>query len=82
MHHLHCLAADIKEGLDIQIIGRQDNLKEHLLIYINELLIPITNISGSLSILFSVIGRWCRISTVMSTVFEDLDHSREDGGFL
>lgn len=73
IEHSHSLAAHVEEGLDVEVIGGQDDLKEHLLVHIDEFLIPITDISGSLAILLSFVGGRWGVRSVMTTVLEDLE---------
>ena len=74
-HICNGLAADIQESFDVHVIGSEDDLEEHLLVNLHELLIPLLNISGLLTGIGIVfIGRW-RIVLVM---FAPLDEFLED----
>lgn len=43
------LAADVKEGLDVHVVGSEDDLEEHLLVDLHELLVPLLNVGGLLA---------------------------------
>lgn len=40
------LAANIQQALDIEVVRGQDNLKQHLLIDLHELLVPLIDVGG------------------------------------
>lgn len=66
---------NVQELLDIQIVGSEDNLKQHLLIYSDEFLVPFTDIGCALAsvvlALVIITGReW--LATVMCAVFKNL----------
>ena len=54
----------------------KDDLKEHLLVNLHELLVPLLNIRGLLAGVRLVIGSLGRVATV---VVAPLDHLAEDG---
>lgn len=65
----------LQEGLDVKVIGGEDNLKEHLLINRNEFLIPLADVSGTLASLVLVrlgVGGWERLAAVVLAVLKDL----------
>lgn len=75
-HVGHSLATGIKEGLDIQEVGSEDNLKEHLLVDVHELLIPLVDVGCLLAgVIGLVVGKdW--VSLVMLTPFDDFAEDR------
>ena len=54
------LAANIKEGLDVEVVGGQDNLKQHFLIDTNELLVPLADVGCPLASLVLILICICR----------------------
>ena len=50
------LTADVKEGLDVHVVGREDDLEEHLLVDLHELLVPVFDVGGLLARVGVVIG--------------------------
>lgn len=70
--YLHSLTANVKKWLDIEVVGRQDDLEEHLLVNLNELSIPVRDVGGASARLFSVIGGGGRVATVVGAVLENL----------
>ena len=70
------LATNVKQSLDVEIVGGKDDFKKHFLVDLHEFLIPLINICGFLArirVIFVWLGR---ISAVMFTPLEDL---LEDG---
>ncbi len=65
---------DIQQWLDIEVVGREDDLEKHLLVNRNEFLVPLADISGSLARVLIVggVGGWQRLATVVLAVLEDL----------
>jgi len=43
-HVGHRLAAYVQQSLDIHVVGREDDLEQHLLIDLHELLVPVLNV--------------------------------------
>lgn len=69
------LASNIEEGLDVEVVGSEDDLEEHLLVYGDELLVPFADIGGAFSGLVLVlvcIGRRERLATVVLAVLKNL----------
>jgi len=66
-----CLASDVEKGFDIQIVGSKDYLKEHLLIDLHELLIPLIDVCGFLARVGIVFVGLGRIGTVMLAPLDD-----------
>jgi hypothetical protein len=84
------LAADVKEGLDVKVVGGlvrcalvtpklkypeqstyQNDLKEHLLVDLHELLVPLLNVGGlAARVVLVTSGR--RVITVVRAPFKDL----------
>ena len=73
---LHCLASDVQQRFNVEIVGSQDDLKEHFLVDIDEFGVPIANLGGTLSGLFRFIGRGRRIAAVMGAIFQYLEDVR------
>jgi len=71
-HVCDCLAANVEKWLDVKIIGSEDNLKEHLLVYLHELLVPFLNIRGLLPGVGIVIGRGSGVIDVVDAPLDDL----------
>ena len=46
---------DIQQRLDVKIIGRKDDLEQHLLVHGDEFLIPFADISRALAVLVLVL---------------------------
>ena len=79
--YVHSLAADIEEALNVQVIGSQDNLKEHFLVHLDELGIPFRNVSGTAPHLVRLIGLCRRVIAVVAAVFKHLgQHTGADIG--
>ena len=70
---------DIQQRLDIEVVCGKDDLKQHLLINGDELLIPLRNVGCSLAglvlALVDISGRE-RLATVVFAVLEDLAETR------
>ena len=67
--------SDSQEGLNVEVVGREDDLKEHLLIDGDELLVPFANVSCSFSRIILVrirIGCGQRLALVVLAILEDL----------
>jgi len=83
-HVCYRLAADIEKRLDVEVVGSQDDLEEHLLINCDELLVPLADISGALARLILVligVGTRERLATVVLAVLQNLlQHARRDIG--
>ena len=69
------LAADVKESLDVKIIGGKDDLKEHLLVDLHELLIPLLDIGGLLAGVGIILGVSWWVAAVMLAPLEDLSQN-------
>ena len=72
-----CLIVGVysQQRLDIEVVGRKDNLKQHLLINSDELLIPLANVCRALArLVLALVGISCgeRLATVMFAVLENL----------
>jgi len=64
-----------QKGFDIKIVGSKDNLKEHLLVYSDELLIPLADIGSSLASLILIrlgVNRRKGLVSVLLAVLQDL----------
>lgn len=69
------LIYNTQELLDVEVVGSEDNLKEHLLINGDELLVPFADIGGALaSVVLSLvsIGCWQRLATMMCAILKNL----------
>lgn len=69
---VHCLASNVEKRLDVEVIGGKDYLEEHLLINIDELLVPFGDVCRPLSRLFGVFSAWCGVSSVVLAVLQNL----------
>lgn len=72
-------AIDSQQRLDIKVIGSENDLKEHLLIDGDELLVPFANVSCSFSRIILVrirIGCGQRLALVVLAIFEDLEDAQ------
>lgn len=70
----------LQEGLDVEVVGSEDDLEEHLLVYGDELLVPFADIGGAFSGLVLVlvcIGRRERLATVVLAVLKNLWKGKE-----
>jgi hypothetical protein len=70
------LATNVKQSLDIEIVGGKDDFKKHFLIDLHEFLVPLINICSFLTGVRVIFVCLRRVSAVMFTPLEDL---LEDG---
>ena len=73
MHHSEHRYA--QKRLDVEVVGCEDNLEEHLLVYRDELLVPLADIRRPLACLVLALLRVrCRegLTPVVLAVLEDL----------
>lgn len=70
-HVRNGLAADVKEGLDIKVIGGQNDFEQHLLVNLHELLVPLIDICGLAARVIIVTGAW-GVALVVSAPLENL----------
>ena len=65
------LAPDVEESLDVHVVGREDDLEEHLLVDLHKLLIPVLDVRSLLARIGVIVlrGRW--VVLVMSAPLED-----------
>jgi hypothetical protein len=74
-HVGHGLAAHVEERLDIHVVGSEDDLEQHLLVDLHELLVPLLNVGGFLArVRVVVLGR----SGVVLVLGAPLEHLLED----
>jgi len=66
------LAANVKEGLDIKIVGCEDDLEEHFLVDLHELLVPLLDIGGLLAAIGIIILGGGGVVLVMLAPLDDL----------
>ena len=71
-HVGNSLAADVEEGLDIHVVGGEDDLEEHLLVDLHELLVPLFDVGGLLARVGVVILGGRRVVLVLGAPLEDL----------
>ena len=69
------LAADVQQGLDVHVVGREDDLEEHLLVHLHELLVPLFDVRRLLAAVGVVVSRRLRVVLV---VFAPVEHLLED----
>jgi len=65
-------ASNIKEGLNIEVVGGQDDLEQHFLVDLHELLVPLINVGGLFARVGVIIGRGCGVGLVMLAPLNDL----------
>ena len=70
-HVAHRLAGDIQEALDIQVVGGQDQLKEDALVHIEEVLVPVRDVTSPPLGALILLG-WWRIIIVLGGPLDDL----------
>lgn len=70
-----------QEGLDVEVVGSKDDLKEHLLVDRDELGIPVSNLGDSSSVLVCVLigGHGEGVGSVVLAVLEDLRRVDSNG---
>ena len=68
------LAADVKQGLDVEIVGGQNDLEQHLLVDLHEFLVPLVNVGGLLARVGVVVVGGRRVLFVLATPLDDLAH--------
>jgi len=66
------LATDVKESLDVEVVGSQDDLEEHLLVHLHVLLVPLLNVGRLLARVGIVIGGRHGVVLVMLAPFHNL----------
>ena len=71
-HVGNSLAADVEEGLDIHVVGGEDDLEEHLLVDLHELLVPLFDVGGLLARVGVVILGGRRVVLVLGAPLKDL----------
>jgi len=70
------LASNIEKGLDVKIVGSKDDLEEHFLVDLHELLVPLLDVGSLLAGVGVIIsGRW-GIVLVMFAPLNDLLQDR------
>jgi len=74
-HVRDSLAADVEERLNVQVVGSQDNLEQHLLVNLHKLLVPLIDVGG-LAAIVVVIGSSLGVILVVLAPLNDL---LEDG---
>jgi len=73
------LAADVKESLDVEVVGCENDLEEHLLVDLHEFLIPLIDVCGLLAGIGIVIGgRWWVILVLLAPLDDLLQHDLVD----
>lgn len=70
------LAANIKQGLDIHVVGSENDLEEHFLVDLHVLLVPLVDLGGLLTRLGILVGGGGR---VVAVVFAPLQNLLQDG---
>lgn len=70
-HVGNSLAADVKKGLDVHVVGGEDDLEEHLLVDLHELLVPLLDVGGLLAGVGVLVLLWGRVLLVVVAPFED-----------
>jgi hypothetical protein len=75
-HVGHGFAANIKKWLDVEVVGGQNDLKEHLLVHLHKLLVPLLNLCCSLARVGVIVLRLDGVSTVVLAPLNDLAEDR------
>lgn len=70
------LAAYVKESLDVEVVGGKDNLEQHLLVDLHELLVPLINVGRLLARVGIVVLGGGGVLAVVLAPLEDLLHDR------
>lgn len=65
------LRLDVQQGLDVQVVGSQDDLEEHLLVDRDELGVPLADVGGLLA---NIIVRVLHRHGLPAVVFAVLQH--------
>lgn len=79
MRHVYTIESVVLEPryaqqwLDVQIVGSEDDLEEHLLVYGDELLVPLADFSRSLSNVVLSVSYGHRVCAMMLAVLENLE---------
>lgn len=71
-HVGHGLAANVEESLDVHVVGGEDDLEEHLLVDLHELLVPLFDVGGLLAGVGIVVLGGRGIVLVLGAPLEDL----------
>lgn len=66
------LAADVQQGLDVEVVGGEDDLEQHLLVDLHELLVPLLDVGGLLATVGVVVGRCWWVALVVLAPLDDL----------
>jgi len=66
------LAADVQQRLDVHVVCGEDDLEEHLLVDLHELLVPVLDVGGLLARVGIVVLGWGRVVLVVVAPVEDL----------
>lgn len=75
-HVGHGLAADIKQCLNIHVVGSEDNLEKHFLVDLHELLVPVLDVGGLLARVGIVVLGWGGVVLVVLAPLENLAEDR------
>lgn len=68
------LAADVQESLDVEVVGGEDDLEEHLLVDLHELLVPLVDVGRLLARVGVVVLGGGRVVLVVAAPLDDLLH--------
>lgn len=66
------LAANVEERLDVHVVGGEDDLEEHLLVDLHELLVPLFDVGGLLARVGVVVLGRGGVVLVLGAPLEDL----------
>jgi len=75
-HVCDSLTANVKQRLDVEVVGGEDDFEKHFLVNLHELLVPLLDISCLLARVGVIVGGRGGIALVMFTPFNNLS---EDG---
>ena len=71
-HVCDSFAADVKKSLDVHVVCGEDDLKEHLLVDLHELLVPLFDVGGLLASVGVLVLLWGRVLLVVVAPLENL----------
>lgn len=62
----------VQESLDVKVICCENDLEKHLLVHLDELLIPVSDLESPLSVIVRRLRGWFRIFSVVLAPFKNL----------
>ena len=71
-HVRDCLAANIEQRLDVHVVCGEDDLEQHLLVHLHELLVPVLDVGGLLAGIGVIVLGWGGVVLVVLAPLENL----------